>query len=120
MVHRGKYRSIGVKGVGSFMQWVKNLATEYGPIASLLGGIATVLGFLLGVRYSVWSKAWNKVREFWRTDIRELKAQNAELTDRLVRVRDAFNDDNNLWLRDPVGKPEGYDRHMHESIPILL
>jgi len=102
------------------MQWVKDVASEYGPIASLAGGIATVLGFLLGVRYSIWSKAWNKVRDFWRTDTRELKAQNSELTDRLVRVRDAFKDDNNLWLREPVGRPDGYDRHMHESIPILL
>ena len=42
-----EYRSIGVKGVGAFMQWLKNIATEYGPIAVRSSSSNALLGFPL-------------------------------------------------------------------------
>ena len=63
---------------------------------------------------------WCKFRDMWRTDIRALKAENAELAHTLNRVRDAFKDNNNMWLRQPVNKPDGYDERLQKSIPILL
>jgi cellulose biosynthesis protein BcsQ len=95
----------------------KEFAQAYYPVVGL---ITTILGLLFGIRYGFWSKVWSKIRDFWRTDIRLLKSQNAELTQKLHRVRDAFDDDNNLWLRNPVTKPERYNARLQESIPILL
>jgi len=92
-------------------------AQAYYPLVVL---ITTVIGFLFGLRTGFWSRVFGKIRDFWSTDIRLLKAKNAELTETLDRVRDAFDDDNNLWLRRPVLKPERYHRMLQESIPILL
>jgi Mrp family chromosome partitioning ATPase len=63
---------------------------------------------------------WTKLRLFWSTDVRELKEQRSNLEDKLNRVRDAFGEDNNLWLRQPIIRPERYDARMQQSIPILL
>jgi cellulose biosynthesis protein BcsQ len=100
-----------------FIEYLKEFAQAYYPIVAL---VATVLTLLFGIQHGLWTKVWPKIRDFWRTDIRLLKAQNAELTEQLDRVRDAFDDDNNLWLRNPVVKLERYDTKLQASIPILL
>lgn len=53
---------------------------------------------------------------------REALAQdNAALKGKLARVRDAFEgDENDLWQRTPIERPENYDAAMRNSIPILL
>lgn len=96
---------------------ILDFAQTYGP---LIGLVTSVVGFVFGLRTGFWGRLWCKLRDIWRTDISVLKAENAELTQTLHRVRDAFKDDNNLWLRQPINKPEGYDRRLHRSIPILL
>ncbi|GEM_PF-5961260 len=100
------------------IEWMRDFAQAYYPLVVL---ITTVIGFLFGLRIGFWSRVLGKIRDFWNTDIRLLKAKNAELTETLKRVRDAFEDDNNLWLRSPVMKqPERYDGKLQDSIPILL
>jgi chromosome partitioning protein len=100
------------------IEWMRDFAQAYYPLVVL---ITTVIGFLFGLRIGFWSRVLGKIRDFWNTDIRLLKAKNAELTETLKRVRDAFEDDNNLWLRSPVMKqPERYDGKLQHSIPILL
>src|SRR5262252_1423265 len=100
------------------IEWMREFAQAYYPLVVL---ITSVLGLVFSVRIGFWSRALAKLRDFWNTDIRLLKAKNAELTKTLSRVRDAFDDDNNLWLRSPVVKqPERYDRKLQDSIPILL
>src|SRR5438477_10166934 len=78
---------------------VKEFAKDYYP---LVGLVATVLALLFGSRAGWWQRTWSKIRDFWRTDIRELKKEKAELEQRMICVRDSFDDDNNLWLRQPI------------------
>jgi chromosome partitioning protein len=96
---------------------VNSFIKEYYPLLSLISATLTVL---FGVRFGWWQTVWNKVRSFWRTDVRALKRQNAELNNKLAQVRDAYHDDNDLWLREPINKPTGYDVSLQRSIPILL
>jgi cellulose biosynthesis protein BcsQ len=99
------------------VEWLREFAQAYYPLVVL---ITSVIGFLFGLRTGFWSRVFGKIRDFWSTDIRLLKSRNTELTGKLDRVRDAFDDDNNLWLRNPVTKPERYDARLQNSIPILL
>ena len=96
---------------------VKEFAKDYYPLVAL---IATVLALLFGSRTGWWQRTWSKIRDFWRTDIRELKKEKAELEQRLIRVRDAFDDDNNLWLRQPITPSTRYHSAIQDSIPIVL
>src|SRR6266576_1576819 len=90
----------------SFMEVAKDFAQAYYPLVAL---VTTVIGFAFGLKTGFWSRDIGKIADFWRTDIRALKTRNAELTEKLQRVRDAFHDDNNLWLRTPVMKPPRYN-----------
>ena len=92
-------------------------AHKYGDLVAL---IVTLIGFAFGIRTGFFSHAWHKFMDFWRTDIRALKSENAELTGKLARVRDAFDDDNNIWLRTPIIKPPRYSASLQSSIPIVL
>jgi cellulose biosynthesis protein BcsQ len=103
--------------VSQVIEWLKDFANTYAPLVVL---VTTVIGFVLGLKTGFWSRVLGKIRDFWNTDIRLLKSKNAELTATLDRVRDAFDDDNNLWLRTPVVKPARYDAALRTSIPILL
>lgn len=96
---------------------VNSFLKEYYPLLSL---ISATLTFLFGVRFGWWQTVLNKIRSFWQTDIRALKHQNAELNNKLAQVRDAYHDDNDLWLREPIAKPAGYDVSLQRSIPIIL
>jgi len=82
--------------------------------------LSAVSGVLFGHRKGWWYSIWNKLQFFWSTDVRELKKQTGELENKLNRVRDAFGEDNNLWLRQPIIRPERYDARIRRSIPILL
>lgn len=95
----------------------KDTAKEYYPLFMIVTGL---VGALFGHRHGWWHSLWTKLRLFWSTDVRELKEQRSKLEDKLNRVRDAFGEDNNLWLRQPVIRPERYDARMQRSIPILL
>jgi cellulose biosynthesis protein BcsQ len=94
----------------------KEFAQAYYPLVAL---VMAVVGVVLGVR-SIWTRAVHKIMDFWRTDVRELKAEKAALSEKLKRVHDAFEDDNNIWLRQPVIKPDRYNASLQSSIPILL
>jgi cellulose biosynthesis protein BcsQ len=100
-----------------FIEPLKEFAQAYYPLIAL---VTTVIGFLFGLRTGFWTRVIAKFADFWRTDIRRLKARNTELAETLERVRDAFDDDNNLWLRNPVIKPDRYDPKLQASIPIIL
>src|SRR6266404_7489944 len=111
-------------GMYELLGSVKEFAKEYYPIVALT---VTFFGIFFGARGGLFQIMWSKIKDFWRTDIRELKKCNLELKNcnlefeqKLKRVRDAFDDDNNLWLRNPVVKPERYDAKLQASIPILL
>jgi chromosome partitioning protein len=95
----------------------KEFAQAYYPLVAL---ITTVIGFILGLRTGFWTRILRKIADFWRTDVRSLRSQNAELAEKLQRVRDAFDDDNNIWLRTPVIRPDRYSASLQSSIPILL
>jgi cellulose biosynthesis protein BcsQ len=95
----------------------KDIAKEYYPLFMILSGAFTAL---FGHRRGWWHPIWQKLQLFWSTDVRELKNQTQELKDKLNRVRAAFGEDNNLWLRQPITRPERYDARMQQSIPILL
>src|SRR5258708_25007051 len=111
------YGGMAVMNLSYVIELMRDFAQAYYPLVVL---ITTVIGFLFGLRTGFWSRVFGKIRDFWNTDIRLLKAKNAELTETLDRVRDAFDDDNNLWLRKTDLKPERYHRILEESIPILL
>jgi chromosome partitioning protein len=107
-----------VMSLSYVIEWVRDFAQAYYPLVALT---TTVTGLLFGWRTGLWSRIFEKIRDVWNTDIRLLKAKNAELTETLNRVRDAFDDDNNLWLRRPVMKqPDHYHKRLQDSIPILL
>jgi cellulose biosynthesis protein BcsQ len=100
------------------IEWLRDFAQAYHP---LIASIGTVGGLFFGWRNGLWSRVFSKMRDAWNTDIRLLKAKNAELIATLNRVRVAFDDDNNVWLRRPVIKqPEHYHNRLQDSIPILL
>lgn len=103
--------------IPELIEIAKEFAREYYYLAAF---IVLVLGVVFGSRSGFWHRAGEKIRDFWRTDIRELKREKAEIEARLTRVRDAFDDDNNLWLRQPIAKPAQYDASFRKSIPILL
>jgi chromosome partitioning protein len=96
---------------------MRDFAQAYYPLLVL---ITSVIGLIFGLKTNFWSHLWEKIKDLWSTDIRTLKNKNRELTAKLDRVRDAFIDDNNLWLRTPVEKPSLYDKHLQASIPIIL
>src|SRR5712692_2576689 len=100
------------------IEWLRDFAQAYYP---LIASITTVAGLLFGWRNGLWSRVFRKIRDAWNTDVWLLKAKNAELIETLNRVRVAFDDDNNIWLRRPVIKqPEHYHKRLQDSIPILL
>jgi chromosome partitioning protein len=99
------------------IELMRDFAQAYYPLVVLT---TTVIGFVFGLRIGFWSRVLGKLRDFWNTDIQLLKAKNAELTGTLNRVRDAFDDDNNLWLRTPVIQPQCYHNRLQDSIPVLL
>jgi chromosome partitioning protein len=100
------------------VEWLRIFAQAYEPLVAL--GL-TVVGVIFGIKTTgLWWRAWARIKDFCSTDIRLLKRQNEELAAKLDRVRDAFDDDNNLWLRTPVVKPARYDAAVRGSIPILL
>lgn len=100
------------------IDWLRDFTQAYYP---LIASITTIAGLLFGWRNGLWSRVFKKIRDAWNTDIRLLKAKNAELTETLNRVRVAFDEDNNIWLRRPVIKqPEHYHKRLQDSIPILL
>jgi cellulose biosynthesis protein BcsQ len=99
------------------IEWLKDFSQAYSSLVVL---VTTVIGFVFGLRTGFWSRVVGKIRDLWNTDIRLLKARNARLTETLDRVRDAFDDDNNLGLRNPVTRAERYDARLLDSIPILL
>jgi cellulose biosynthesis protein BcsQ len=103
--------------VSELLAAAKEIAKEYYPLFVIVSGL---LGALFGHRHGWWYSIWNRLHFFWSTDVRELKKQTEELQDRLNRVRDAFGEDNNLWLRQPVIRPDRYDAKIRQSIPILL
>jgi cellulose biosynthesis protein BcsQ len=107
----------GHVGIGELVEVLKEFSKEYGSLIKMTFGVVAIPfgGYTLFRR-----KVWKKIQDFWRTDIRELKKRSAELEGRLDRVRDAFNANNDLWLRQPVGKPLDYDANIQSSIPILL
>jgi cellulose biosynthesis protein BcsQ len=96
---------------------IEDLAKEYYPI---VGIISAVWAILFGHRRGLWSQIWQKLSEFWRTDVIELKKHNTVLEQKLSLVRGAFVDGNDLWLRGPIVKPDRYDTKIPQSIPILL
>jgi cellulose biosynthesis protein BcsQ len=103
--------------ISQLIDVVKDAAKEYYPLFVIASGVS---GALFGHRQGWWYSIWNKVRVFWSTDVHELKKQTGELEAKLNRVRDAFGEDNNLWLRQPIIRPERYDAKIRQSIPILL
>jgi hypothetical protein len=98
------------------IEWLKDFSQAYSSLVVL---VTTVIGFVFGLRTGFWSRVVGKIRDLWNTDIRLLKARNARLTETLDRVRDAFDDDNNLWLRNPVTRAERYDARLLDSIPFF-
>src|SRR5262245_59279776 len=105
-----------MESMWQFIEVLKNFAQAYYPLVTL---VTTVIGFVLGLRTGFWTRVARKIRDFWRTDVRALKAEKAALADKLKRVHDAFEDDNNIWLRQPVIKPDRYNASLQSSIPIL-
>jgi cellulose biosynthesis protein BcsQ len=103
--------------ISQLIDFVKDAAKEYYPLFVIVSGVS---GALFGHRQGWWYSIWNKLRVFWSTDVHELKKQTGELEAKLNRVRDAFGEDNNLWLRQPIIRPERYDAKIRQSIPILL
>jgi cellulose biosynthesis protein BcsQ len=103
--------------VSQFIEALKDFARDYYPLVAL---VTTVIGFTLGLRTGFWTRVLRKIVDFWRTDVRTLKAERAALAEKLQRVHDAFEDDNNIWLRQPVIKPDRYNSSLQSSIPILL
>src|ERR1700722_16269623 len=95
---------------------LREFAQAYYPLVVLVTSAFTLL---LGLKTGLLPKVFEKIRDFWNTDIRLLKTRNAELTGTLKRVRDAFDDDNNLWLRNPVIKPGRCDARLRDRDPIL-
>jgi len=96
---------------------LKDAAKEYYPLVAI---VSAVSGALFGHSQGWWYSIWNKLKFFWSTDVRELKKQAGELENKLNRVRDAFGEDSNIWLRQPIIPPEGYAAKFRQSIPILL
>ena len=100
------------------IEWLREFAQAYYP---LIASTTTIAGLFFGWRNGLWSRVSGKIRDAWNTDVRLLKAKNAELLETLNRVRAAFDDDNNIWLRLPVIKqPEHYHTRLQDSILILL
>ena len=103
--------------IWQFIEQLKDFAQAYTPLAVFT---TTLIGFVFGLKTNLWSHLRGKLKDFWNTDIQNLKNKNRELTAKLDRVRDAFIDDNNLWRRTPVDKPPRYDADLQASIPIIL
>jgi cellulose biosynthesis protein BcsQ len=103
--------------ISQLIDVVKDAAKEYYPLFVIASGVS---GALFGHRQGWWYSIWNKLRVFLSTDVHELKKQTGELEDKLNRVRDAFGEDNNIWLRKPIVQPEWYAAKFQQSIPILL
>src|SRR6516225_4298888 len=101
--------------IWQFIEQLKDFAQAYTPLAVFT---TTLIGFVFGLKTNFWSHLRGKLKDFWNTDIQNLKNKNRELTAKLDRVRDAFIDDNNLWRRTPVDKPPRYDADLQASIPI--
>jgi cellulose biosynthesis protein BcsQ len=102
--------------ISQLIDAVKDAAKEYYPLVVI---VSTASAVLFGHRQGLWYSIWNKLRDFWSTDVRELKKQNEKLESKLNRVRTALRDNNNLWLHRPIDRSE-YDTKIPESIPILL
>jgi hypothetical protein len=99
-------RAGGSMAIPDLIAAAKDLAKEYYPLFMIVTGIS---GALFGHRHGWWYSIWNKLHFFWSTDVRELKKQTEKLQDKLSRVRDAFGEDNNLWLRQPIIRPDRYE-----------
>src|SRR5262249_52544933 len=104
-----------VMGVGELLRSLVDFVKEYGSLISIGVGLVAVPfgGYELFKR-----KVWRKLKDLWRTDIRQLKARIQHAEQRLDGVRRAFDDNNDIWLRQPVDSPPGYDKSVRESIPI--
>lgn len=100
------------------IDWAKDFAQNYYQLGML---ILTGLGLLLGVKMGHLWRVWDKIKALvFGADVQYLKSENQRLTATLNRVRAAFDDHNNIWLRKPEGKPTGYHSALETSIPILL
>jgi hypothetical protein len=109
-------RGISYENIHDFISSLLGFTREYGSLIWICIGVLTIPfgGYALFGK-----KALQKIVDFWRTDIRELKKSNYALQDKLAHVRDAFDENNDLWMRVPT-KPEGYHERIQQSIPIMV
>jgi cellulose biosynthesis protein BcsQ len=102
--------------VSGLLDIAKEFGKEYGPLLTMIGGVAAVVAIPFGGRTALGRRLWQKVAELWSPDARKLR----ELEHKVECVRNAFKVENELWLRHPIEKPPSYDVNVRHSIPILL
>jgi cellulose biosynthesis protein BcsQ len=123
----------------TLVEWfslAKDLAKEYGSVASVLVGLLAVpfggkLFYDLVKRRishleSELEAAQERIHELDETlstrtkTFVETKGRLEGAEAKLQRAQAAFDDNSQVWFRQPVEKPEWYNRNLPASIPILV